>query len=201
MIGASEAVQLSAEYCYYRIFHPNLLAATREAILKLDTPLSCVTQDERDKAEAKLAKLKVGLATPGVIAPRTLDDLIQIEQSKRVMARPVCSETVLREQDALRMRMQDQQAADIRDLRSAVEDGGWVAEARLTFCLLAVWTAGRRIHPRYKPDVVLHMSSEGIGSIHSSKLSFAAATVWPSTPAAERCGICDRFFCTRSRVT
>jgi hypothetical protein len=25
-----------------------------------------------------------------------------------------------------------------------------------------------------------------IGSIHSSKLSFAASTVWPSTPAAER---------------
>jgi hypothetical protein len=40
-----------------------------------------------------------------------------------------------------------------------------------------------------------------IGSIHSSKLSFAASTVWPSTPVAERSGICDRFFCTRSRVT
>jgi hypothetical protein len=32
------------------------------------------------------------------------------------------------------------------------------------------------------------------------KASFAASTVWPSTPAAERFGICDRFFCTRSRV-
>src|SRR6516165_3772210 len=28
-----------------------------------------------------------------------------------------------------------------------------------------------------------------IGSIHSSKLSFAASTVWPSTPAAERFGM------------
>jgi hypothetical protein len=39
-----------------------------------------------------------------------------------------------------------------------------------------------------------------IGSIHSSKLSFAAATVCPSTPAAERFGICRRFFCTLERV-
>jgi hypothetical protein len=39
-----------------------------------------------------------------------------------------------------------------------------------------------------------------IGSIHPSKLLFAASTVCPSTPAADDFGICNRFFRTRSRV-
>jgi hypothetical protein len=39
-----------------------------------------------------------------------------------------------------------------------------------------------------------------IGSIHPSKLFFAVSTVCPSTPVADRFGICNRFFRTRSRV-
>src|SRR5215471_5639453 len=56
---------------------------------------------------------------------------------------------------------------------------------------LGIWT--RRMSGARYPWRWMDWS---IGSIHSSKLSFAASTVWPSTPAAEHFGICDRFFCT-----
>jgi hypothetical protein len=127
------ALELSSEYWYYRILFPNLVAAAR----KLDTPLYCMTQRERDEEEAKLAQLEAEEAKRPPEPSTRAGSLRRLELMTMLKTRPVCPEAVLKERDDLQMRYP--QAGDIGYLLSAVENGGWVPEARLSF---AYWMFG-----------------------------------------------------------
>jgi hypothetical protein len=128
-----QAVELSAEYWYYRILHPKLVEATS----KLLTPLYCDTQQERDEEEAPY---KAKWAEEAKKAPLPGGRRVSREEMWALgpHERPVCDEVVLKDQDDLRMQLQ-QASDDVERLVFDVERGGWVRDALLSF---AYWLFG-----------------------------------------------------------
>jgi hypothetical protein len=128
-----QAVELSAEYWYYRILHPKLVQAASKYL----TPLYCDTQKERDEEEAPY---KAKRAEEAKKAPLPGGRMISLQEAIALgpHARPVCSEAVLKEQDDLRMQLQ-QASEDVERLVFDVERGGWVHDVLMS---LAYWLFG-----------------------------------------------------------
>jgi hypothetical protein len=119
------AAELYAEYWYYRIIRPDVAAEARRVHSVFDDPTSpshCVSYWDRKQLEDKLAKDKAEEAkrpprAPGQMSTADLD---------RLWMPAECSAEVEKAKDKL---------GEIWALRDAVEKGGWVPDALLSFAL------------------------------------------------------------------
>lgn len=128
------AAELYTEYWYYRIIRPDVAAEARRVHSVFDDPMSsrrCVSYRERERDEAQLAKDEAEEAKqpPKPPSPDGTRALTNADLDRLWMA-PECSAKVANAKDEL---------GEIWALPDAVEKGGWVLDALLSF---AFWLFG-----------------------------------------------------------
>ena len=128
------AAELYAEYWYYRVIRPAVAAEARRVHSVFDDPASqqhCVSYWERQRDEVQLAKDEAEEAKQPP-KPRSPDGTTMATRADidRLLMAPECSAEVEKAKDEL---------GEIWALPDAVERGGWVPDALLSF---AYWLFG-----------------------------------------------------------